>query len=56
MLWVDNVHERHREYCSEPHDDDTADDGHGPGRNSGITGPNFSKTVAATSKFYMPGE
>jgi len=55
MLWVDNVHERHREYCIEPHDD-TTDNGCGPGGNVGITGPNFSKNVAATTKFYMPGE
>ena len=56
MWGVDNVHERHREHCSEPHDDDTTDNGSGPGRNAGITGPNFSKNVAATTKFYMAGE
>jgi hypothetical protein len=56
MLGVDNVHERHREHCSEPHDDDTTDNSIGPGRNAGITGPSFSKTVAATTKFYVPEE
>jgi hypothetical protein len=56
MLGVDNVHERHREHCSEPHDGDTTDNGSDPGRNAGITGPYFPQNVAATTKLYMPGE
>ena len=56
VLGFDKVHERHREHCSEPHDDDTTDNSSGPGRNAGITGLNFSKNVAVTTKSYMPGE